>query len=119
MWLEVTDDSVDVIEDLIDEGHHLSNLYLDKVPSALLGNLDESVTGHVLDTIMGLCHRIEKRRIVIFSQNKIFTRFKCTVRFPPSFLTMHEFKEFVDHCFKELPVGSEKAWILANNIHDV
>lgn len=32
---------------------------------------------------------------------------------------MHEFKEFVNHCFKELPVGSEKAWILANNIHDV
>lgn len=64
LWLEVTDDSVDVIEDLIDEGHHLSNLYLDKVSSALLGNLDESVTGHVLDTIMGLCHGMEKRRIV-------------------------------------------------------
>lgn len=36
---------------------------------------------------------------------------------PP--LTMHELKEFVDHSFEELPVGSEKAWILANNIHDV
>lgn len=32
---------------------------------------------------------------------------------------MHELKELVDHSFEELPVGSEKAWILANNIHDV
>lgn len=32
---------------------------------------------------------------------------------------MHELKELVDHSFEELPVGSEKAWILANDIHDV
>ncbi len=32
---------------------------------------------------------------------------------------MHELKELVDHSFEKLPVGSEKAWILANNIHDV
>lgn len=32
---------------------------------------------------------------------------------------MHELKEFVDHRFEKLPMGSEKAWILANNIHDV
>lgn len=32
---------------------------------------------------------------------------------------MHELKEFVDHSLEELPVGSEEAWILANNIHDV
>lgn len=32
---------------------------------------------------------------------------------------MHELKEFVDHCFEKLPMGSEEAWILANNIHDV
>lgn len=35
------------------------------------------------------------------------------------FLTVHEFKELVDHSFEELPVGSKKTWILANNIHDV
>lgn len=32
---------------------------------------------------------------------------------------MHELKEFVDHRFEKLPMGSEEAWILANNIHDV
>lgn len=32
---------------------------------------------------------------------------------------MHELKQFVDYSFQELPVGSKKAWILANNIHDV
>lgn len=32
---------------------------------------------------------------------------------------MHELKQLVDHSFEKLPVGSEKAWILANNIHDV
>lgn len=32
---------------------------------------------------------------------------------------MHELKEFVDHSFEELPVSSEKAWILANNVHNV
>lgn len=37
----------------------------------------------------------------------------------PSSLTMHELKEFVDHSFEELPVSSEKAWILANNVHNV
>lgn len=32
---------------------------------------------------------------------------------------MHELKEFIDHRFEKFPVGSEEAWILANNIHDV
>lgn len=32
---------------------------------------------------------------------------------------MHELKELVDHSFQELPVGSEEAWILANDVHDV
>lgn len=36
-----------------------------------------------------------------------------------SSLTVHELKEFVDHRLEKLPMGSEKAWILANNIHDV
>lgn len=54
LWLEVTDDCVDVVEDLINEGHHFSHLHLDEVSSALLGDLDECVAGHVLDTVMGL-----------------------------------------------------------------
>lgn len=39
--------------------------------------------------------------------------------FSPPSLTVHELKEFVDHRLEELPVGSEEAWILANDVHDV
>lgn len=53
--LEVTDDGVDVVEDLVNEGHHLTHLNLDKVTSTLLGNLDEGVTCHVLHAIVRLC----------------------------------------------------------------
>lgn len=53
LGLEVTDDSVDVVEDLINEGHHLSHLHLDKMPPTLLSNLNERVTRHVLHSIMG------------------------------------------------------------------
>lgn len=52
--LQVTDDGVDVVQDLVNEGHHFSHLHLDKMTPALLGDLYESVTGHVLNTIMGL-----------------------------------------------------------------
>lgn len=52
--LEVADDGVNVVEDFVDEGHHLSHLHLNKVAPALLGNLDERVTGHILNSIMGL-----------------------------------------------------------------
>jgi hypothetical protein len=54
LGLEVTDDGVDVVEDLVDEGHHLAHLHLDKMATALLGDLDESVTRHILYPIMGL-----------------------------------------------------------------
>lgn len=33
--------------------------------------------------------------------------------------TMHKLKEFVNNGFQEFPVGSEEAWVLTNNIHDV
>lgn len=54
LWLEVTDDGVNVVEDLVDERHHLSHLHLDEVAPALLSDLDECVTGHILNSIMGL-----------------------------------------------------------------
>lgn len=47
---------------------------------------------------------------------------KCYVevwRINSRFLTVHELKQLVDHSFEELPVGSEKTWILANDVHDV
>lgn len=54
LWLQVTDDGVDVVEDLVDEGHHLAHLNLDKMTPALLGDLDEGVTRHVLHAVVGL-----------------------------------------------------------------
>lgn len=32
---------------------------------------------------------------------------------------MHELKELVHNSFEELPVGSKKTRVLANNVHDV
>lgn len=59
--LQVTNDGVDVVQNLIYKGHHLSHLNLHKMPAALLGYLDESITCHVLNAIMCLCAR--KKRI--------------------------------------------------------
>lgn len=53
LGLQVTDDGVDVVEDLINEGHHLPHLHLHKMPPALLSDLNECVTRHVLHSIMG------------------------------------------------------------------
>jgi len=52
--LQVADDGVDVVEDLVDEGHHLAHLDLDEVPPALLGDLDEGVARHVLHAVVRL-----------------------------------------------------------------
>jgi hypothetical protein len=51
--LQITDDSVDAVEDFLNERHHLPDLHLYEVSSALLGNLDKSVACHVLNTIVG------------------------------------------------------------------
>lgn len=53
--LQVTDDGVDVVEDLINKGHHLSHLDLDEMTPTLLGDLDEGVTCHVLNTVVSFC----------------------------------------------------------------
>lgn len=58
--LQVTNDSVDVIEDLVDEGHDLPDLHLNKMSPALLCNLDERVARHVLHTVMRLCETNKK-----------------------------------------------------------
>jgi hypothetical protein len=29
---------------------------------------------------------------------------------------MHKFEQFIDNSFQELPVSSEKSWVLANDI---
>ena len=53
--LQVTDDGTDVVQDLLDEGHHFERLHLDKMAPALLSYLDKCVARHVLYTIMGFC----------------------------------------------------------------
>lgn len=53
LGLQVTDDGVDIVEDLINERHHLSHLNLHKMPPALLSDLNERVTCHVLNSIVG------------------------------------------------------------------
>ena len=62
LWLQVADDGVDVVEDLVDEGHHLAHLNLNKMAPALLGDLDEGVTRHVLHAVVGLCVETRRRR---------------------------------------------------------
>ena len=58
--LKIADDGVDVAEELVYEGHHLPHLDLYKLPPALLRNLDESVARHVLHSLVGLVHELEK-----------------------------------------------------------
>lgn len=52
VWLEVTDDGPDVVQDVLNEWHHLQCLDLDKVSPTFLGYLDERVARHVLYTIV-------------------------------------------------------------------
>lgn len=60
--LQVADDGVDVVEDLVDERHHLAHLDLNKMAPTLLCNLDKGVTGHVLHAVMSLCVMRKRQR---------------------------------------------------------
>lgn len=53
--LQVADDGVYVIKDLVNEGHDLADLHLNKMPPALLSDLDEGVARHVLHAVVRLC----------------------------------------------------------------
>lgn len=57
LWLEVTNDGVDSIQNFFNEGHYFPFLNLHKMSSAFLCYLYERITGHVLNTIMGFCVR--------------------------------------------------------------
>ena len=65
LWLQITDDGVDAVEDFLNEGHDLPDLHLHKVTPAFLCDLDESVAGHVLYTIMGLCKHTHTQTVLI------------------------------------------------------
>lgn len=53
LWLKVTDDCINIVQDFINKWHHLSHLNLNKMPAAFLRYLYEGITSHVLDTIVG------------------------------------------------------------------
>ena len=53
--LQVTDDSVDAVQNLINEWHYLPDLNLNKMTTAFLCYFYERVACHVLNTIVGLC----------------------------------------------------------------
>ena len=65
LGLQVTDDGVDVAQDLVYEGHHLAHLHLHKVAPALLCDLDEGVARHVLHAIVGLCGQEEPKTLTL------------------------------------------------------
>lgn len=71
LGLEVTDDGVDVVEDLVDEGHHLAHLHLDKVAPALLGDLDEGVARHVLHAVVSLCQEQLRSNKMLNKRNTV------------------------------------------------
>lgn len=53
LWLKVTDDCVNIVQDFINKWHDLSHLNLDKVSAAFLCYFYEGITSHVLDTVVG------------------------------------------------------------------
>ena len=56
LWLQIADDRVDAVQYLLNERHHFPDLNLHEMAPTLLGDLDERVTGHVLDTVVRLCN---------------------------------------------------------------
>ena len=73
--------------------------------TALLGNFDKSITGHVLNTY---------RSIVQSKLNE------CDSHLALTFMCfMHELKQFIDYGLQELPVSLEEAWVLSDNVHDI
>jgi len=59
MRLQIANDRVYVVQNLFNKWHIFSQLDLDKMSTTFLGYLDESVTGHVLDTFVSLVHELE------------------------------------------------------------
>ena len=70
LGLQVTDDGVDVAQDLVYEGHHFAHLHLHKVAPALLGDLDEGVASHVLHAVVGLWRPKEGKTVCFMFLSK-------------------------------------------------
>ena len=57
---QVASDLAEVPDDLLNEWLRLARLERNKVAPARLGNLDESIAGHVLDTLVRLVHELKQ-----------------------------------------------------------
>ena len=89
--------------DFVNERLMLSWLQGYKVTPALVGNFDECIACHVLDTF-----RDVSRTHSPYEKNSL------------TFMGLvHKLEEFVDDRFQELPMRLKEAWVLANNVHDV
>ena len=106
LWLKITNNSIDTGQNLFDEWHHFSDLDLNEMAPTLLRDFDERIAGHVLNAVVSLCHR--KRQLL-----------KWILRYNGLMQTVHEFEELIDHSLQELPVSSEKAGILSDDIHNI
>lgn len=83
---QVHGDPVQEAQNFIHERFLLSGLLHHKMSTAFLCDLNESVTGHILYTLVGL---------------------------------VHEFEEFVDNSFQELPVRLKESRVLTDDIHNI
>ena len=57
MWFQMTDDAVDVRQNFIDECLRFAQLDSDEMTTAFLSDLDECITGHVLNTFVSFWKR--------------------------------------------------------------
>ena len=58
--LKIHGNTVQVPEDFVDERFRLASLLHHEMAPTFLGNLDERIASHVLDTFMGLVHELKK-----------------------------------------------------------
>ena len=87
--------------------------HLDKMPAALLSDLDEGVTGHVLNPVVRFLEGTEEREEEEEEQTQTTecARRKTDHTYTKQrlhLLTMHEFKQLVHNCLQKLPVSPEK-----------
>ncbi len=118
----VTDDGVDVVEDLIDEGHHLPTWTCTKCLLhfwAILMKVSQAMSC----TPSWVSERERERERERGAFQLIYTLIRGLVYMHELsnnlFLTVHELKQLVDDSLEELPVGPEESWVLTDDVHDV
>jgi hypothetical protein len=101
---KVAGDALHVTHDLLNKGLRLAGLEGNKVPPALLGNLNEGITSHVLDT----CFVLD----IISVNFREYTELTLVG-------LVHELEKLVDNSLQEFPMSLQESRILSNNVHNV